>query len=242
MRRRGRSCMGGVTSQRTAIMVRTTAALIALLFFSTIGCSDAATRAVEPAKVVGNVVGRVVLPAGEGPRGIAVILTMDPSADRPAEEWVLLDEDNAFSKSVRGELTRVRVVAGSSMTVRELTGDAVPRPHASGTIDLGEIDVRDLVTPHRLRLATAPGSEADVVRVGMWFSDPDPEVSMASRQFPELRIGDTMEWLVPEEAEAIYFMSERPADEGRGLEWRSGKKTLIGPFRVDALPEEIVVE
>lgn len=223
-------------------MIKTTATLITLCLLLTIGCNNADTRPVEPATVVRNVVGRVMLPAGDGARGIAVILTMDASADRPEDEWALLDEHDAFAKPVRGKLTRVRVVAGSFMTVVELSGDALPRPDAIGRIDLGDIDVRDLVTSHRLKLTAAPGSEAGAVRVGMWFEPPHPDVSMASRQFPELQTGDTMEWLVPKEAEAVYFMSERPADDGRGLEWKSGKKTLVGPFGLGELPGELVVE
>ena len=68
-------------------------------------------------------------------------------------------------------------------------------------------------------------------------------VSLGSRQFPPVALGTEVEWLLGHDAHSIYFLVERPADEGlRTRPWRSGYQQLFGPFTAAEIPSELVVD
>lgn len=91
------------------------------------------------------------------------------------------------------------------------------------------------------------GEPSGEVRVAMFFGPPPvgPEgepVSLGSRQFPPVDLDSDVEWLLPHEAQGVYFLVERPAGSGRGTEWRSGQQRLFGPFTSAELPTELIME
>jgi hypothetical protein len=70
--------------------------------------------------------------------------------------------------------------------------------------------------------------------------DPHGEpVALGSRQFPPVPIGSEMEWLLPHEAQSIYFLVEHP---GRDGEWREGRQELFGAFTLAKQPAELATE
>jgi hypothetical protein len=137
-------------------------------------------------------------------------------------------------------------VRAGSEVYRVDAGD-LSEVNPAGQINLGMIDLRDRLMRHRLMVRVADGKPPGEVRVAM-FSGPPPvgpfgeRVSLGSRQFPPVALGSEMEWLVPQSAQEIYFLAERPAGSGRGLEWRSGQQSLFGPFTSAELPTELMVE
>lgn len=117
-----------------------------------------------------------------------------------------------------------------------------------GVLDLGVLDVRELLVERRMTLRRAQAASANAsdqaVRIGMWNQPPPTgpfggSVSLGSAQFPEWMLGAERAWLVPRGAETLHFLTELPADQGRGLEWRSGKQQLFGPFPWNAVPAEL---
>jgi hypothetical protein len=51
-----------------------------------------------------------------------------------------------------------------------------------------------------------------------------------------------VEWLLPPEAQSIYFLLERPVGSGPATEWRSGRQRLFGPFVSSELPDELSMD
>ena len=67
-------------------------------------------------------------------------------------------------------------------------------------------------------------------------------VSLGSRQFPPVTLPCELEWLLPQDAESIYFLVERPEGSGRGIHWRSGSQRLFGPFTSTGFPSELAMD
>ena len=123
----------------------------------------------------------------------------------------------------------------------------LPEVDQAGLIDVGVIDLRDRLKRHRLVLRAAEGMPEGEVRVAMCSGLPPVgpgggSVSLGSRQFPAVSLDSEMEWLVPNDAQSIYFLVERPAGSGRGREWRTGHQRLFGPFAAAELPAELVMD
>ncbi|MEZ6194515.1 MAG: hypothetical protein R3F20_02140 [Planctomycetota bacterium] len=182
----------------------------------------------------GRVLGRLSLPEGNGSRGVEVRVVTTKPGEEPRKVWVLFDERGAFSHDFEGELVRVEVTAGAEIQRRFDRPELVAAARA-GTVDLGLIDLREKLTPHHLTLRTADGAEPGVVRAAMWIGLPPvgpmgERVSLGSRQFPPVDLGDRTEWLLPRDAREIYFLVERPSDGDRALEWRGGPQQLFGPY------------
>ena len=80
------------------------------------------------------------------------------------------------------------------------------------------------------------------------FFDPPPlgpsgePVSLGSRQFPPVTLGDTTEWLLPLKAQSIYFLVERPVTRLGKQEWRGGYQRLFGPFNSANLPAALAMD
>ena len=111
-------------------------------------------------------------------------------------------------------------------------------------IDVGAIDLRDQLTRHRLALRADDGAPQGDVRVAMCFGLPPvgphgEPIALGSRQFPPVPLGSEVEWLLPHEAQLIYFLVERPDRDGQ---WRGGRQQLFGPCRLATLPDELAVE
>ncbi|MDG1500220.1 MAG: hypothetical protein P8N31_03145 [Planctomycetota bacterium] len=194
-----------------------------------------------------NVTGQVLLPNGFARRGVELHVTTVGSNGALHDRWIPFDDTGHFSHALDGELWSVAVSAGSSDDVFELKGGALAKLRGNSPIDVGEIDLRDRLIPHRLTVHGAEGTQQGEVRVGMWFEPPargpfGGSVSLGSRQFPPVVLGQAQEWLIPLDAKSVYFLVERPVDESRGTEWRSERHHLFGPFAISSLPAELVMD
>ena len=221
------------------IKSRTAACLAALLAVAiACGCRAAADGR--------TLVGQVLLPHGEGRRGLELWVTETATGREPRATWVLFDAEGRFAHRLQGSLTGVTVTAGSAEVYR-LDAANVSGVDPEGRVDVGGIDLRERLIGHHLALRPATGSPGGDVRVALWFGPPPvgpfgEPVSLGSAQFPEVALGGGMEWLLPREARSIHFLVERPADSGRGREWRSGQQQLFGPFILAELPAELIVD
>ncbi|MEM7246683.1 MAG: hypothetical protein AAF533_15135 [Acidobacteriota bacterium] len=219
---------------------------LVLLVTVSVGCE----RAVADRGVVSSertLVGQLLLPSGSGSRGVEVIVTVASAEDESRKTWLLLDDLGRFSHSFRGEVTELEVTAALGAGVHRLDAESLPATDTAGRIDLGLIDLRDRLATHRVRVRAAEGARQGVVRVALWSGPPPTgpqgeSVSLGSRQFPPLTLGDEREWLVSPEARSLYFLVERPDGPGRGRSWRSGRQQLFGPFATAELPAVLHVD
>ncbi len=223
------------------------ACLTALLALAEISSAHGEPQRDQRAAVLEQtVVGQLELPHGDGRRGVELRVTVAVEASDDRTTWVQFDAEGRFSHTFSGRLTSVTVTAGN-FPVQRINADVFPEASRTGLIDTGVIDLRGRLMRHRLVLRAAEGSSQGDVRVAMW-SGPPPvgpwgePVSLGSSQFPTRALGDEMEWLVPNDAQAIYFLAERPSGPGRGRAWRSGHQRLFGPFSSETLPTELVVD
>lgn len=223
-----------------------TARLIALLaFVAACGCRGEPASDQRRAPLDRTLVGHVLLPPGSGSRGVEVLARTAPGGGEPHITWVLFDEHGLFSHTFSESLTSVTVTAGSE--VYRVAGGELPKVNQAGQIDLGVVDLRDRLMRHRLMVRATDDKPPDEVRVAMFFGLPPvgPEgepVSLGSRQFPPVTLDSDVEWLLPHEARDVYFLVERPAGSGRGIEWGSGQQRLFGPFTSADLPAELIIQ
>lgn len=223
----------------------TTRLVVLLVFAAACGCRAEPPSDKHSVPLEHALVGQLLLPPGAGSRGVEVLVRTAPSSGESRITWVLFDEQGLFSHTFSEAVTRVTVTAGTE--VYRIDAGDLSEANQAGRIDLGLIDLRDLLKRHRLMVRVADGKAPGEVRVGM-FSGPPPvgpfgePVSLGSGQFPPVALDSEMEWLVPYTAQGIYFLVERSAGSGRGLEWRSGQQSLFGPFTSTELPTELIVE
>lgn len=189
------------------------------------------------------VVGQLRLPAGNGARGVHVII--DISSDgSTTREWLELDDGLRFRSSFTGSLTRLQIVTGVSTLVHRFDAGELAGLTKGNSVDVGNIDLRRHLQAHKIKFSSAG---ANTLRAGMWLEKPSTDFagnlpSLGSRQFPELEAGKEMDLLLPSRFDAGYFLVEEPADARRGRDWRSGKQRLFGPFRSPDLPAELRIQ
>ncbi len=194
-----------------------------------------------------TLVGQLLLPSGVGSRGVEVTVMVAATGSEPRVVWLLFDEQGHFARTFRGSLTSVKVTAGLGREVHRIDTEELPEVNQAGRIDVGVIDLRERLNRHRLVLRSADGKPQGDVRVAMWFGLPPVgpaggRVELGSRQFPPVALGSEMEWLLPREAESIYFLVERPVGSGRETKWRSGHQRLFGPFTSTDFPAELIMD
>lgn len=194
-----------------------------------------------------DLVGQVLLPLGDGSRGVEVVITVTEAGSEPRDRWLLFDEQGRFAHTFREDLISVTVSTGIRAELHRIDTDELPEVHQAGQIDVGVIDLRDRLTRHRLVLRATEGTPPGDVRVAMCFGPPPvgpggERIALGSRQFPQVALGSEVEWLLPHEAKSIYFLVERPIGSGRGREWRSGRQRLFGPFSSATLPTELIID
>lgn len=190
--------------------------------------------------------GRLLLPPGEGSRGVEVVVTVADADGEPRRVWLLFDEEGRFTHALDGRLTSVTVSTGLRAELHRIDAAALPSADATGRIDIGEVDLRERLTRHRLLLRAAQGAAPGEVRVALCFGPPPvgpygERVELGSRQFPPAPLGSDVEWLLPSppDARAIHFLVERPDPAGT---WRGGPQQAFGPYDPGALPAELAVE
>jgi hypothetical protein len=226
-----------------------TTALFAVLSFFGVACTlNQEPKSDQlPTDVELHLVGQVLLPDGLGSRGVELRIDVETDGNEPHNVWVLFDEQGHFDHSFRGKLTNLEVVTALNSELYALTAEELSRVNQAGQVDVGLIDLRDRLDRHRLMLRAADGAPQGDVKVAMWKGLPHvgPQgepVSLGSRQFPTVALGNQTEWLVQLKANSIYFLIERPVGPGRGREWRSGRQQLFGPFDSDTIPDELIID
>ena len=192
-------------------------------------------------------VGQVLLPLGDGSRGVEVVITVTEAGSEPRDRWLLFDEQGRFAHTFRESLISVTVSTGIMAELHRIDTDELPEVNQEGQIDVGVIDLRDRLMRHRLVLRAAEGTPPGDVRLAMCFGPPPvgpggEPIALGSRQFPPVALGSEVEWLLPHEAKSIYFLVERPIGSVRGGEWRSGHQRLFGPFTSATLPTELIMD
>ena len=221
------------------------ACLMWSLMFATVACScsDPNERRGQATPTAGVLVGQLLLPEGNGSRGVEVRIS---AATEDAEiTWVLFDDRGHFTHPFTSGLSQVIVTAGA--VVHQIDASDLPRANLEGRIDFGVIDLRAQLTEHRLFVRAAEGSAAGDVRVGMWFGPPPvgpfgEPVSLGSRQFPPVALGSETAWLMPNDAHSIYFVVERPSGFDGEPQWLGGHQRQFGPFAAARLPAELVMD
>ncbi len=202
-----------------------------------------ASRAAEASQAA-TLVGQLVLPGDGGRRGVELHAWVADADGESQQLWILPDEGGRFAREFSGALTRVSVVA-SAQVLRFDAAD-LPRANALGQVDLGAIDLRELLAVRRVRVRAADGAPSGVVRVGAWIGAPHTGPfgempSLGSGQFEPVELGSETEWLLPPDAGDVHFLVERPDGPGRGTSWRSGPQQLFGPYEPAAFPLELAV-
>lgn len=224
------------------------ALLVACFLFaaSCTGRTDASNRRAQ--SYTGHAVtGHVLLPEGEGRRGVELWITTRAHDQSPSARWVLFDHEGRFEHPLQPGARPMSVnISAAGIDVFRLETEPVPIADATGMINLGTIDLRDRLVRRRLTLHAAQGAPRGDIRVAAWPGSPPTgprgePVSLGSAQFPTIALGDETEWLLPPHAATIYFLVERPIGAAREKEWRSGYQQLYGPFAVSDLPTELVV-
>lgn len=225
--------------------------VLPLLFVALLGCarerevdSLSAVDEASPGVRQSELVGRVLLPGDGGRRGLELhAWATNASKDEARQLWILPEADGRFARPFSGTLTKVSVLAGSY--VHEFDAVSLPEADSEGRVDLGEIDLRSRLVARSVRvIAGADEPEPGVVRValsvGPSHRGPLGELpSLGSRQFPTVDVGSRQEWLLPPDAEDLYFLVERPDGIVDDSAWRSGEKQVFGPFDAAAFPLEL---
>ncbi len=194
-----------------------------------------------------TLIGQLRLPEGTGSRGVEIQVDVAARKGEPPTIWVLFDEQGRFLHTFPRAVTRVKITAGLCAEVHRIEADKLPQANQAGQIDVGVIDLRDELVRHRMQLHAAKDKPGGDVKVALCFGLPPvgpqgQRVSLGSRQFPAIPLGSEIEWLLPRESEPVYFLIERPADAGRGRDWRTGAQQLFGPFPRSELPVELLMD
>lgn len=225
------------------------AVFLGLLLFFAAACAQSGAPAPDQhaASSERSLSGQILLPSGVGSRGVELILTVTAADSEPHRVWVLFDEQGHFTHTFHGSLTGFTVTAGLKREVYRIDTDDLPEANKEGQIDVGLIDLRESLTRYRLVLRAADGKPPGDVKVAMWFGLPPvgpsgEPVSLGSRQFPAVALGSETEWLLPQEADSIYFLVERPDGPARGVDWRRGHQRLFGPFTAPDIPAELFMD
>lgn len=196
-------------------------------------------------------IGRLLLPGEGGRRGLEVHAWIAPpvSADWQGEEeeqlWIFPDADGRFERELASTLTRATIDTGAVVHVFDV--GALAGPDASGTLDLGVVDLRERLVEQRVRVVTAPGGQGGAVRLGLWIGGPPRGPfgglpGLGSIQFPTRTIGEETAWLMPRDARDVYFLVERHADPEGTEPWFTGEQYVFGPFTAADFPLELVME
>ncbi|MFT4710560.1 MAG: hypothetical protein ACI8Q9_001689 [Planctomycetota bacterium] len=236
-------------ARASRLLARIPIVMLALLMAFTRACANQGEPrdAQEPGPSHSTLIGQVLLPGGFARRGVELHVTSVRSGGEALNRWVQFDNQGSFSHTVEGQLTGVMVSAGSRPDLFRLGTEELAEARRGSPIDVGTIDLRDRLMQHRLVVHAAEGTRLGEVRVAMIFEPPavGPQggsVSLGSKQFPPVALGNVQEWLLPLDAESVYFLVERPAEVPTRTGWSSGKQRLFGPFTLPDLPTELVMD
>ena len=226
-----------------------TATSLAILTGCILSCSNyKKTERAQPVNSHESVLfGQVLLPNGFSRRGLELHVNLIAPGGELVDTWLLFDKQGHFSYVIEGSLTSVTISAGLRAEIFQIKGEGLPKRNGEGQIDLGVIDLRDKLKVHRMIVRAAEGKPEGEVRVAMWFKPPPVgpnggRVELGSKQFPPVTLGHEQEWLLPLQADMIYFLVERPIDVEGASWWRSGHQRLFGPYTLAELPTELLMD
>lgn len=186
--------------------------------------------------------GQLLLPEGEGSRGVELIATVVSDNGEKQERWIRFDREGRFEQRFSERLVGLKVASGIGAVVYEFDSRALSTIDSRRQVKLRAVDLTEKLVARHVKLARGADLRSEVVRVSMWFQKPRKDVSLGSAQFPEVKPGTNQEWLLPLEFDAAYFLVEHPATDDRGRNWRSGKQQLFGPFKPKELPSELLID
>jgi len=225
------------------------ATFLTILIGCIISCSYyKETERVQPVNSQESILfGQVLLPNGFSRRGLELHVNLIAPGGDLVDKWLLFDKQGHFSYVIEGSLTSVTISAGLRAEIFQIKGEGLPKRNGEGQVDLGVIDLRDQLKVHRLVVRAAEGKPEGEVRVAMWFKPPPVgpnggRVELGSMQFPPVTLGHEQEWLLPLQADAIYFLVERPIVLEGASGWRSGHQRLFGPYTLAELPPELLMD
>ncbi len=176
------------------------------------------------------------LPKGKGARGIEIIVAFTDTKGELRRRWLKPDVRDRFQVDFEGALASVRVVAGVDTTLTRFGSEVLKQKTKAKLVDLGTVDLQKMLRPYQVKVVS---TEKKTFRMAMWNELPPRDVSLGSKQFPEYESGKPIEWLIPGDAKSIYFLVEEPGDGQRGIQWRTGKHHLFGPFSAGQIPAEL---
>lgn len=187
--------------------------------------------------------GELLLPPGDGSRGIHLIIDVvnNESLNR---HWLSLEEGFKFQKNFVGTLEKLEVATALSTIVYQLNEKELSQLASKSIVNLGTIDLRTQLKNHKITILS---QNKNTLRIGMWLNKPVTDTSgylpsLGSRQFPEIEAGTEINYLIPSKFDTAYFLLEEPSDNKRGKEWRSGKQKLFGPFSSSKLPSVLEIQ
>ncbi len=205
------------------------------------GASSESAAASQESKIVGQ----LRLPGEGGRRGVEIHAWVRDSEGNENQLWILPGVDGRFAREFEGEVTRVRVFAGRE--VHRIDGDDLPKVDGDGRVDLGVIDLRDLLVGYKMRTRLDERDTGGEYRAALWIGPPPTGPrgslpSLGSAQFPTLELGESVEWLLPADIRDVYFLVELPDGDGRGRDWRSGEQRVFGAFEASDFPLEFLIQ
>lgn len=217
-------------------------AAIALVFLASCTSRTDAARSEAPVPSLRRLEGRLMLPPGDGIRGIDVELRFSLDGEDVQTEWATPEPSGEFGRAIDRLPDSVVITAGAGFELLKLPASSLPEPDLAGVLDLGELRLGERLMRYTLRLEPAPDAALGLVRVAMWSGPPPPSVALGSRQFPPVSVGTSQEWLVPSDAEEIYFLVERPRDPDPAAPWWEGAQQRFGPFTAESLPAALTLD
>lgn len=186
--------------------------------------------------------GQLRLPAGEGSRGIHVIVDIR-GGRKTIRKWLELDDEFKFQSTYSGELESLEIATGPALIAHRLTAQDLAKFQKREFVDVGVIDLTKQLRGYKIKLTS---ENAPTIRLGMWRGKPGTDglgnlPSLGSRQFREIKSGATVDWLLPSTFDSAYFLMEEPADNKRGRQWRTGKQKLFGPIQLSKMPRHFKI-
>lgn len=203
------------------------------------------TATVTTSPRANTLVGHLLLPGERGRRGVEVHAQVTTPDGDSRQLWILPDADGRFAQEFSGDVERVSVSAGSE--VHRIDAADLPRGTDNGAIDLGAIDLRESLVTRRMSVRLVDEAPGELVRIGLWIGPPHTGPrgelpSLGSKQFPSAELGSEVEWLLPPDADDIFFIVELSDEPSPSLDWKSDAQYLFGPYETSAFPLELVLE
>lgn len=187
--------------------------------------------------------GRLLLPSDGGTRGLEVVLVVEDTTGDRSTVWLPVHADGSFSRALDGRVLRATVTVGLEWTLHDVAAEELAADPASGSVDVGVVDLRDDLIARRMTFRAGETSGHEV-RATLCAGLPPvgPQggtVGLGSRQFPPIAVGEEITWILPPDAVDVHVLVEHPNPDGV---WFGGRQEIFGPYRAEDLPHALVLE